>query len=411
MARPRKIGVNYFPHDTDMHDNFNLRRMMSYHGGGNAYAVFNVILEFIYKSGYYINVDKYLIFNISNFLRNGDDYSENFIQEVIKGAVENDLFDKYFFSNNNVLTSYSIQKRYITIAFQTHRTISQNEPYLMDEIKKEFKINSDKTTVKSDNTKVMSDETTVTDDTTVTDSTKVMSDKTTVMSDNTKDMSDKTMIKSEFSTQIKEKESKDNNSLRSSLSPSTPPTPAHVREYEEFKNDDKQYDDPLTAAEGVEVLKNDRSWLLQMQIKFAIYVSEIVRWLDKFVLDCDCRDKQQHENLADVKQHFNDWLPKMLNSNNGGKKGRKKEAVSYTPEQRWIQCQAELCQATREDIADNTFKTMVFESFDGSTSSLILQIPNKGVREYVESNLMDVYKDRLRKHFGNSVKLNYRVVS
>lgn len=102
MARPKKIGIDYFPHDVDMHDNFNVRRLMYYHGGGNAYAVYLTILEFIYKAGYYISVDKFLIFNLAGILK----YEEEYITSVIEACVENELFIENLFKNENILTSY-----------------------------------------------------------------------------------------------------------------------------------------------------------------------------------------------------------------------------------------------------------------------------------------------------------------
>jgi len=156
MARPKKIGIDYFPHDVDMHDNFNVRRLMYYHGGGNAYAVYLTILEFIYKAGYYISVDKFLIFNLAGILK----YEEEYITSVIEACVENELFIENLFKNENILTSYGVQKRYIKIALLSNRKIYANEPFLLDKIIDDFNLIPNKTQVMSNKTQVMSVEST-----------------------------------------------------------------------------------------------------------------------------------------------------------------------------------------------------------------------------------------------------------
>lgn len=57
----------------------------------------------------------------------------------------------------------------------------------------------------------------------------------------------------------------------------------------------------------IEELKNAQIWLEQMAMRFNIPIVEIVRRLDDFALDCDCRGTE-HQDFNDIRRHFNDWL-------------------------------------------------------------------------------------------------------
>lgn len=164
----------------------------------------------------------------------------------------------------------------------------------------------------------------------------------------------------------------------------------------------------MTANEGVEILKNDRDWLLQIQRKFAIDQETIIRWLDSFCVECDCRGKQQHENLADVKQHFNDWMSKQINSKDNIKTCKEK-ALNMTPEKIWLRCQAELSKSANDEIAKQIFSCLKFENFDVKSSVLLLDIPNRKCSEYIEENCITTLTKVLQKHFGKNIKLNYRL--
>ena len=191
--------------------------------------------------------------------------------------------------------------------------------------------------------------------------------------------------------------------------PTTPP--AHAREGLGDEKVDKDNDSPLTANEGVEILKTDKDWLLQIQRKFAIEQATITRWLENFCVECDCRGKQQHENLADVKQHFIDWLSKQINPKAVGKKTCKRETEDMTPEKIWLRCQAELSQSTNDEIAKQAFSCLKFENYDAKSCILLIDVPNRKSFDYLEENCVNGMKDVLDKHFGQNIKLNYRILT
>ena len=57
----------------------------------------------------------------------------------------------------------------------------------------------------------------------------------------------------------------------------------------------------------IEELKNAQIWLEQMAMRFHIPIDEIVRRLDDFLLDLQCRGTE-HRDLNDARRHYNDWL-------------------------------------------------------------------------------------------------------
>lgn len=57
----------------------------------------------------------------------------------------------------------------------------------------------------------------------------------------------------------------------------------------------------------IEELKKSQIWLEQMAMRFHIPIDEVVRRLDDFALDCDCRGTE-HQDFNDTRRHYNDWL-------------------------------------------------------------------------------------------------------
>lgn len=57
----------------------------------------------------------------------------------------------------------------------------------------------------------------------------------------------------------------------------------------------------------IQELKKSQIWLEQMAMRFHIGIDEVVKRLDDFALDCDCRGTA-HQDFGDTRRHFNDWL-------------------------------------------------------------------------------------------------------
>ena len=372
MARPKKQGLDYFTCDVNFYQDIKIRKLIRYKGV-QAVPVYHYLLCQIYASGYFLMWDDELPFIV--FEATG--LQEETVIDIIGYCVEIDLFSRVMFDEYKVLTSKGIQERYFFVNGILKRKVDKVYPYSL--------LSTDGVSVYSDDTVVSSEET------------RITSEETAVNTEETR-------INSAKSEQIKEKERKDNNSLRSSLSPPSPPPPAHVRE--DGKGDG--YDGgPLSVADAVLLLKDDRDWLLQMQRKFRLDARMISRWLDSFVVDCDCRGKQEHEGLSDVMQHFNDWMSKQ-SVRGGGRKSGSGVSAPPSPQQLWIQCHAELCKAVTADVSRQGFDLMAFESFDPATRRLVVQVPSDAVRDYLETHHIPLMFSVMGKYFGN-VSLCYRI--
>lgn len=110
MARPTKLGLDYFPHDTHT-DQDTALAIVEAEFGLEAYAVYFKLLEFIYSQGYAIpwGPDECLLFA----KRIGAFGVSSRISEIIKGLVRRSLFDGRVLNSFQILTSASIQARWL----------------------------------------------------------------------------------------------------------------------------------------------------------------------------------------------------------------------------------------------------------------------------------------------------------
>lgn len=110
MARPLKIGLDYFPLDVDFLGNLKVRKIMRAHGA-NSISILICLLGNIYKDkGYYIRWDEDMTFLIADAVG----VSEGAVIEVVTKAVNVDFFSKTLFESHKILTSEGIQQRYLS---------------------------------------------------------------------------------------------------------------------------------------------------------------------------------------------------------------------------------------------------------------------------------------------------------
>ena len=121
MARPKKIGLDYFPFDVDFFDDIKVRKLIR-RQGGKAVAVYALLLCFIYKSGYYMGSDEELPFVIAE--KTG--YDEAYIQQVINNLFSLGFFDKTLYENHKIITSKGVQIRYLEV--QKNRKMNPDMP-------------------------------------------------------------------------------------------------------------------------------------------------------------------------------------------------------------------------------------------------------------------------------------------
>lgn len=110
MARPPKKGVDYFAHDNDAINDSKIRLAISQHGL-NAYAIYFIVLEKIYKAGSPLKVDTELI----NDLASCTLLAMRDIKRLINALIKVKLFSPEFYKENKVLFSKRIANHLGTI--------------------------------------------------------------------------------------------------------------------------------------------------------------------------------------------------------------------------------------------------------------------------------------------------------
>ena len=126
MARPTKQGIDYFPVDVQFDEKVEL---LIAEKGANALSVLITVWQLIYQNhGYYIDAgeDLYLLVRRRILLE------VDVIKDIIKKAIERNIFDKNLFEKYNILTSAGIQKRYITAARHKKEIVFIKEYLLID---------------------------------------------------------------------------------------------------------------------------------------------------------------------------------------------------------------------------------------------------------------------------------------
>lgn len=107
MARPQKKGLDYFPFDVDFFSDKKIKRLRS-RFGTDGISVYIYLLCEIYRSGYYIDYDEDLIYDISDELN----ISEHATTQIMNYLLSRSLFNDTLAKSVKVLTAASIQRRY-----------------------------------------------------------------------------------------------------------------------------------------------------------------------------------------------------------------------------------------------------------------------------------------------------------
>lgn len=146
MARPIQEGLGYFPLDTNFYQNRKIRRLMRAQGE-KSLGVWVVLMAMIYADkGYYLNFDKDVCFDIADVFG----VTEGAIEEFVKAAINARLFNSYMFDHYQVLTSKGIQEQYEKITKDAKRKNTIKEEYRIPSINDE--VNSEETRQSSEET-------------------------------------------------------------------------------------------------------------------------------------------------------------------------------------------------------------------------------------------------------------------
>lgn len=76
----------------------------------------------------------------------------------------------------------------------------------------------------------------------------------------------------------------------------------------------------------------------------------------------------------------------------------------------WEQCLSLIKENVSEQQFNALFRPIVFESYNESSKTLLVQVSSSFVYEYLEENYVDLLNKVLTRCFGKGVKLNYRIV-
>lgn len=117
MARPLKIGLDYFPHDCDASSDEKIERLRVQFGN-NGYAFYFIMLERIYRT----NDGRLLLDETTiKILSKKMGLSQRKFTEILQSCLKNFLFSQDEFEKKSVITSQGIQKRFLEIQAERER--------------------------------------------------------------------------------------------------------------------------------------------------------------------------------------------------------------------------------------------------------------------------------------------------
>ena len=134
MARPPKVGLDYFPLDVNFLNDLKTKKIVRSYGASAVAVALNVFINIYRDNGYYAECDDDFTFLISDELKLDEEYTKN----VIKKMVEVDFFNKNLYENHKILTSIGIQKRYILASGRRVRSKINSVYDLINTVSDEF---------------------------------------------------------------------------------------------------------------------------------------------------------------------------------------------------------------------------------------------------------------------------------
>ena len=111
MARPQKLGMDYFPFDVDFFIDEKISAVEGEFGSLGVLAVIK-LLCLIYRNGYFIRWSDVVLFGL---LRQIPELKEDELNHIIERLVEWGFFDKGLFDSERILTSHGIQSRFFEV--------------------------------------------------------------------------------------------------------------------------------------------------------------------------------------------------------------------------------------------------------------------------------------------------------
>lgn len=126
MARPQKIGLDYFPLDVDFFEDEKILAISGEFAVKGEIIALRLLCE-IYQNGYFVKWSELL----KNKMARLGGLSAGLIEEVVIKLVKYGFFDESLFCEHKVLTSHGIQKRFFE-AVKRRKDVNFSEFLLID---------------------------------------------------------------------------------------------------------------------------------------------------------------------------------------------------------------------------------------------------------------------------------------
>jgi hypothetical protein len=129
MARPQKLGLDYFPVDVGIHDDNKLVVPIGKFGMQGFGIIVRLMAE-VYKKSYFCPWDEMEQYAFANKIN----VDINLINDVVNECAKWGFFHKRLLAERNILTSHGFQKRYIEAARRRKSITLLDEYVLIDPI-------------------------------------------------------------------------------------------------------------------------------------------------------------------------------------------------------------------------------------------------------------------------------------
>lgn len=129
MARPKKEGMDYFPHDTDAVNDEKIEALRMLYGN-DGYAFYFILLERIYRTpNFELDISDAETIQI---LSRKVGVNEEVFDKILKTSLKRGCFDKELFEEKGVLTSSGIKKRANVVV---EKRVKMRDKYSIDKDK------------------------------------------------------------------------------------------------------------------------------------------------------------------------------------------------------------------------------------------------------------------------------------
>lgn len=266
MARPTKLGLDYFPHDTHTDEDTALQ-LLEAEFGLDGYAVYFKLLESIYAQGYakQWGEDECLL-----FAKKMGAVTVPKLSEIIKGCIRRSLFDEGVYNLFQILTSKAIQLRWLEAK---RKDVSAIDPKvcLIEQTAKG--VSSPQKNDKNEEKGVFAAKTLV--------------------------ITAKTPVNTETTSQSKVKYNSSNNNKREARS-EEPRSALNLEPLQPVGG-------RRTSKTIGEILTSNQLWREQVCIQHGITAEAFADYVTKFERHCSI-EGHDHQTDRDVQRHFNSWV-------------------------------------------------------------------------------------------------------